>query len=267
MKNEGRKIKSFSHALVTGATSGIGEAFCHLLASKGIDLCISGRNPEKLQQLADILGRQVDVKPIKADLSKKDERQLVIDHIRKEAPELVVNNAGFGIYGEAIDSTVEEEVEILHVNTVIPLEISLEAARALIARNRQGTILNVASVASFFTFPNLVLYSAAKACVVHFSKGLDFELAPKGVRVLAACPGMVATDFGRRAARGKPQVKRQGVMTAEYAAEQLWWQVQKEKSVHVFDWKYRFGVFLSHFVPESLTARILQANIAKRIQN
>src|SRR5580658_2209493 len=103
-------------AFVSGATSGIGQATCQLLAKKGIPIIATGRNEAKLLELKQTLSNQVRIQTIQADLSKITDRQEVIALIHQCAPDLVINNAGFGLYGEALTYSTQEQVSILEVN-------------------------------------------------------------------------------------------------------------------------------------------------------
>ncbi len=207
-------------ALITGASSGIGEALASLIASKGFFLILSGRNESRLRQVAKSLKADYVV----ADLEKKEERRVLIEVVRRELPELIVNCAGYATYGEALSLSLEEQMALLEVNAVAPIELTLESARALIGAKKKGVILNVSSTAGEYPAPGMGLYGSAKACVTHFSRTLNTELAPKGVHVLVSCPGMVASNFANRAA-GKPITLRGPVMTPQYAAEQIWKQM------------------------------------------
>lgn len=258
-------MQKFSLALVTGATSGIGEALCHLLAEQKINLLITGRNAVKLDQLARKLQSKVNVIPFVADLSTVSGQKGVVEKIREHVPDLVINNAGFGLYGEALSHSTEDEVQILDVNCNTVLELSLEAARSLRAQERQGTIVNIASVAAFLPFPYSAVYAASKAFVSQFSLAFDFELKPYGIRVLTACPGMVKTEFNERAGGKGIPAQHAFAMTAEYAAGQIWWQICKGKALHIFDWKNRVAIWLSRFMPRNLIMRALKSSIAERL--
>lgn len=185
-------------ALITGATSGIGEALAHLLAQKGYALILTGRNIEKLHTVAKELQAE---EAIAADLQKREERHKLVALIRSKMPELVINNAGFGLYGDLMSLSVEEQLSILEVNATAALELTLEAARALIQAGKRGVILNVSSVAGEYPCPGMSVYGATKAFLTSFSEALHTEAAPKGVSVLVSCPGMVKSDFAARASK------------------------------------------------------------------
>ncbi|MBA3957742.1 MAG: SDR family NAD(P)-dependent oxidoreductase [Parachlamydiaceae bacterium] len=254
----------FNYALITGATSGIGESLSYLLADKGINLILTGRNEEQLQHLSQALSPKVHVITIAADLLNPEERQKVIEALKKYTPELVINNAGFGLYGPAVNHSTAAQLDILSINSLVPLELSLEASKALIASKKKGLIVNVASAAAFLVYPTLAVYSSAKTFLVQASKALDLELAPEGIRMLVSCPGMVFTHFSERASKGKVSSPNGFKMTPEYAANQIWQQIQTKQQCRIFDWKYRWAIHLSRLLPYRWTAKLLQQQIADR---
>ncbi len=259
------KNPPFSLALVTGASSGIGWAISHLLAEQKIPLILSGRDASRLEVLKKELSSKVQVTVVIADLSLTDERQKIIDVIHQNAPDLVINNAGYGLYGDALTYDTKDQLDILTVNTNAVLEVTLETARTLISASKKGVILNVASVAAFEVMPGLAIYAAAKSCVVQFSQSLDFETESKGVRVLVSCPGAVDTDFIRRAS-AEASESQGNSMSAQFAAEQIWKQLILRKRVYIFNWKYRLAHFISHYIfPKTWSALIIYKNIYKRI--
>ena len=256
--------KKFQMALVTGATSGIGEALCYLLAEKGIDLIVSGRDISKLENLKSQIS-QVKVKILQADLNDVSDIKKIIDVIRDDKPDLVINNAGFGLYGDALNYPIEKQLEILNVNGNAVLHITLESAKTLKDNKIQGTILNVSSAASFQVFPGFAVYSAAKAFVNQFSESLDFETKPHGIRVLTACPGMVKTGFRSRASGMNTKNQEGKSMDASFAAKEIWNQIVNGKRIHIFNWRYGLAIFFTRYLlPTSIVAKNLYSNIRKR---
>lgn len=251
-------------ALVTGATSGIGKALCRLLAKKGFTLLITGRNEAELDSLISELSPNVILKSVKADLTLHEGLLAVTEAIQAFCPTLVVNNAGFGLYGDALSYPNDEQEKIIDLNVKALAEIALEGARTLISNHKKGVVLNISSAAAFQIAPGMAVYAASKAFVNSFSQSLDEELKSYGVRVLAACPGKVDTSFSERAGRIGHAEKR-GVMTPEYVAEALWDQLVKLKPLQIIDWKYRVLTALSYCVPRSWTASVFKKNIADRI--
>ncbi len=254
-----------SLALVTGASSGIGRALCDILASQGIDLIINGRDLEHLEEAALALRSKVAVQIVQADLAKHNERRIVVELIRQRAPDLVINNAGLGLYNDAINYPTDQQMNILEVNGVALLELTLEAAKAMRASGKKGVILNVSSAAGFFIFPYSAVYAASKSFVNQLSQSLDYELSQNGIRVLTACPGVVDTHFRTRSG-GTPAEDKNSLMTAQYAAEQIWKQINKTQRLNIFNWKYRLAVCAKQFIPQFLYVKLLAKNIKKRCQ-
>lgn len=250
----------FHKALITGASSGIGEALAHLLASKGIPLILVGRNERHLKEIAAELNAQVSVDYLVLDLTVPEQRKHLISTIQEQLPDLIINNAGLGLYGNVVTYEADRQQEVFEINATAPFEITIEAARALITAKKTGVILNVSSCAIFQVFPAFATYAASKMFIKHFSESLDVETHPKGVRVLTSCPGVVDTRFQKRATDNSnhPQ-QRYAVMTAEFAAQEIWNQIQSGKPVHIFDWKYRIICFFSRYLaPKSFTLWVLR---------
>ncbi len=182
---------------ITGASSGIGEAVARLFASRHAQLILCGRDQGRLERVArETCARRV----VSADLSQEAGQEEVLKVLREELPELIINNAGFGFYGETLHVSWEEQKRLIEVNMLAPLRIASEGARLLIESKRRGTIVNISSLAGEYPTPGMSLYGASKAFLTHLSEALDTEWAPQGVRVLVSCPGMVRTSFATRAA-------------------------------------------------------------------
>jgi len=258
----------FNLSLITGASSGIGEALCYLLANQGINLIICGRDASKLEKIALELKDKVSVEMIVANLACQSGLKKIIEVIQVKIPDLVINNAGFGLYGDALNYRIEEQLEILKVNGNAVAEITLESAKILLQKKSEGTILNVSSVASFQLFPGFSMYSASKAFVNQFSESLDYETKPHGIRVLTSCPGMVKTGFRSRASGNDKKSDKSdeiGVMDASFAAKEIWNQILNGKALHIFNWRYRLAIFFTRYLlPKSIVAKKLYSNIRKR---
>jgi len=250
-------LNKFNLALVTGATSGIGEALAKLLADKGISLLLTGRNQSKLEEMKQLLEPEVKVEIVPADLVSREDRKKIIQKIHERQVDLLINNAGFGLYGPAISNETKIYSDMIEVDITAVMELTLEAAKAMERGKYKGVILNVSSAAAFHILPNMAVYSAAKAFVNSFSLTVDIELRKKGIRVLAACPGRVATEFQSRASERKKSSQEGGLfMSAEFAAQQIWYQILSQQPIHIFDWRYRMATYLSYLVPRELSAKI-----------
>ena len=248
----------FTLAFVTGASSGIGAGICRLLASKGIPLLITGRDTARLQALSKELIQLVPVETVVADIAYSEDRRLLTNRIHELMPDLVINNAGLGLYGKALTHATKDLQSIVDVNVSGLLELTLEAARALLSSGNKGVILNVSSASDLVTFPGLAVYAASKAFVTQFSKSLDEEMKSQGIRILVSCPGVVSTDFRRRASGGAEAKPDKLAMDVPFAAEQIWNQILKGRQVHVFDWKTRISAFFArNILPQALVSKIL----------
>jgi short-subunit dehydrogenase len=251
-------------ALVTGATSGLGKALCHALAQKNISLIAVGRNIHKLQLLAAEI--KTPIRIVQIDLSQIEQRSSLCMLIQELCPDLVINNAGFGLYGPAIHHPLKISQEMIQVNIQAVMEFSLEAASALKKAKKPGSIVNIASAAAFFSYPNFSIYAASKAFVHRFSEALDLELSVYRIRVFTVCPGQIATDFRKKASRNFPQKLDHLTFSCTKAVRLILKQIECGKRVQIIDLRYRIMIFLAHFIPKSFLLPFLQNSLSKRYQ-
>ncbi len=185
-------------ALVTGATAGIGAGFARHLAAEGYRLVLVARDLDRLNLAATSLAERyaVDVEVLRADLATVEGRSVVASRLADV--DLLVNNAGIGLYREFGAAPVEDELRLLHVNVTTVLELTHAAVVAMTARG-SGLIINVASVGGLVVRPETATYGASKAYVIAFSEALGQRLKGSGVTVSALCPGFTHTEFHERA--------------------------------------------------------------------
>ena len=195
-------VPSMPTTLVTGASSGIGLELATLLAKNRHDVVLVARGSDKLDGIARGLGEEFGVAAtaLAADLSDPSapldifltlaERKVVID--------VLVNDAGFGVYGFFAETSLEKELAMIQVNVAALTQLTKLFLPGMLER-RRGRVLNVASTAAFQPGPLMAVYYATKAYVLSFSEALGNETAGTGVTVTALCPGPTATDFRRRA--------------------------------------------------------------------
>ncbi|MCR4955216.1 MAG: SDR family oxidoreductase [Lachnospiraceae bacterium] len=181
--------------LITGATSGIGEAFAKYYSKKGYRLILTGRNRKRLKWYKNHLkGVQ---KVIPADLTRKADCKKLLLETRKEPVDIFINNAGFGLFGEFLKTDLNNELSMIQVNDVAMHQLFKVMLRRM-ERRGEGTILNVASSAGLLPAgPYMATYYATKAYVVSLTKAVAAELKASGSRVYVAalCPGPVDTGF------------------------------------------------------------------------
>jgi len=212
-----------SFALVTGASSGIGECFARALAARGRSLVLVARSREKLEALAAELRavHAISADAIPSDLSLPGAAQSLARELanRQLSIDLLINNAGFGARGEFWKLPLERQTEMLRLNVAALIELIHHLVPSMIER-RRGGVINVSSMTGFQPVPYAALYAASKAFVTSFSMGLREELRPYGIPVVTLCPGGTRTNFvvigesGRRKFPGRPQAPEEVVEVA-----------------------------------------------------
>jgi short-subunit dehydrogenase len=224
-------------ALITGASSGIGLELARVFAKEDHDVILVSRSEEALLSLADELQTQYGIRAfaIAQDLSKHNAGTKLFKKIQalNVSVDFLVNNAGFGLYGEFSETSLPRELDMIQLNIVAVTELTKHFLPLMIKQGH-GRILNVASVAAFMPGPLMAVYFASKAYVLSFSEALATELKDSGVTVTALCPGFTTTGF-QAAAEWKtsslndftPSMGAQEVARAGYQA------MLKGESIHV----------------------------------
>jgi uncharacterized protein len=187
--------------LITGASAGIGTELARVFASNGHRLALVDRRGDRLTMLASEIVAASGTAPIliPCDLEHPNACDKIAAALAAEGVEVefVVNNAGFGLFGYAIELDRAEQLGIIAVNILAMTDLSLRFSDSLI--RHRGGILNLGSLAGFLPGPGMAVYYASKAYVLSFSEALRQELAPFGVRVTTLCPGSVSSEFQARA--------------------------------------------------------------------
>lgn len=203
-------------ALITGASGGIGLELARIFAEQGFALVLVARNRERLEEIA------VELKPTPVQVLAKDLALVgAAEGIHREVPkvDVLVNNAGYGVYGPFVKTPLDDELGMLQLNMTALVVLTKLYLPAMVAA-KNGKILNVASTAAFQPGPLMALYYATKAFVLSFSEAIGNELEGTGVTVTALCPGPTATGFQARTKLEKSRlIKRMKVMDARTVAE------------------------------------------------
>ncbi|MET3842222.1 SDR family oxidoreductase [Bradyrhizobium sp. OAE829] len=188
-------------ALITGASAGIGTELARVFASRGHRVALVARREDRLTALAAEITAAGGAAPIviPCDLTQTGATDQIADALTAAGVEVeyVVNNAGFGVFGKAVQRDRADQLDMITVNIRALTDLSLRFADQLI--RHRGGLLNMGSVAGFLPGPGMAVYYASKAYVLSFTEAMRAELAPRGVRVTVVCPGPVPSEFQARA--------------------------------------------------------------------
>jgi short-subunit dehydrogenase len=250
-------------AVVTGASSGIGRAFAIKLAGEGHDLMLVARRQDELASLAIEL-RQLgaDVQCLAVDLTQPGSIDTIAAALGQRDVALLVNNAGFGLFGLFADTDGARELAMIDLNVRVPTELAKRLLPGLI--RARGGIINVASTAAFQPGPWMAVYYATKAYVLSFSEAIAEELAPRGVRVMALCPGPIRSGFQDAATMQRSGLLRMPLPSAEWAVDSAWRAWRRGRRVHVPGWINKLMAFSVRLTPRRwMTAmvRVISAPI------
>lgn len=242
------RMATWTRALVTGASSGIGREIARQLAADGTALVIVARDETRLTELAASIGTECEV--LVADLSDRDDLARVEARLADvTAPvDLLVNNAGFGFQGAFHELDADRESAVVDVNVVAVHRLALAAATTMVAAGRGG-ILNVSSMAGFTATPGGATYSASKAFVTSLSEALHGELSPLGVHVSALCPGFTRTEFQARADYDTTSIPDSAWQTAAEVAAAGLLGVERNRAVVVPGALNKVGASLMNALP------------------
>ena len=182
-------------ALVTGASSGLGEEFCRQLAPRCDVIIAVARRRDRLQALQRELAEQAELHVVEADLVTVEGVAHAMEILRQKGPvDILVNNAGFSPYGTFIDSPIGEQRRMLELHCDATITLT-RAALPFMRERGAGQIINVSSLGSFLPGPMLAVYGGSKSFLNYFSLSLQKELADSGIKVQALCPGLVRTEI------------------------------------------------------------------------
>lgn len=244
-------------ALVTGASAGIGQALARELAAGGTNLVLTARRRERLEKLAASLrAGGVRVETIAADLAEPQAPQAIHDFItQKNIPiELLINNAGFGAYGELHKLSTVKLLEMVQVNCSAVVHLTRLFLPEMVAR-RSGDILILASTAAFQAVPYISAYAATKGFDLLFAEGLAEEVKPYGMRVCALCPGSTVSEFHEVAGQAHLTAARKQE-SAEKVARTGLRALAAGKSYVISGLGNYLGAHSQRLVPRRLVARI-----------
>lgn len=254
--------------LITGASSGIGEAFAWRLGLEGHNLVLVARSEAKLQALSDEISikHNIEVKSLNVDLTSENADKRIFDETEGSGVEIswLINNAGFGSMGDFAELELEREAEMVELNVLALLRLT---HRFLVPmrKRRSGTIINISSGAAFQPIPFFATYAATKAFVSSFTEAIAEENRPYGIHIMALCPGTTDTGFFE-ASRIKNPIKVKGVQTPDQVVDTALRALENGKTKIVSGWTNYFVAAAVNILPNSLITRVLAKPLRKRYQ-
>jgi short-subunit dehydrogenase len=244
-------------SLITGASSGIGEVFARRLAARGRNVLLVARSEEKLITLCNELGRSNSIRAqyVALDLSLQESPARLFEEAEKRglSIDLLVNNAGFGSFGDFSKADLARELNMIDLNVKALVELTYRFLQPMRER-KQGAIINVASTAAFQGVPFMATYAATKAFVLSFSEALWEENRPFGIKVMALCPGVTETNFFEAARGEKPPARAS--QTPEEVVETALRGLARGKSHIISGWINRVMTESERLFPRSLVTRM-----------
>ncbi len=254
--------------LITGASSGIGEAFARRLAAEGHNLVLVARSEKKLAEICDHLMVEhditahyvaIDLNDYQADLRLFKETE----HHEIEV-EWLINNAGFGSMGDFSELDIERELEMISLNIMALVALTHRYLHKMRER-KSGTIINVSSTAGFQPIPFMATYAATKAFVTSFSEAIAEENRPYGIKVMALCPGATETNFFN-ASNIKDPVKIKGTQTAEEVVEAALNGLEKGKQKVISGLLNSLVAHAATLAPNSLVTKQIANTLRPKIE-
>ncbi len=249
-------------ALITGASSGLGMQMARILASKGYDLVLVARRKDRLEELKEQL--DVDVQIISLDLSSTFNCMKLYSKVKKQDIDILINNAGFGLFGEFVSTKIDKELDMIDLNIKTVHTLTKLFLKDFYEKN-SGYILNVASSASYFSGPLMSTYYATKAYVLHLTEAIQEEIKQdkKNIYVGCLCPGPFDTEFNS-VAGVQFAIKS---LTKEYVAEYAIKKMFNKKMIIIPGFSMKLVIIFSKLLPRKLTTHINYYNQQKKGKN
>jgi short-subunit dehydrogenase len=243
-----------SWALVTGATSGIGESFTRLLAENNYNIVLVARDMPRLQERAQGLQEKFNVEThiIQADLSTDAGCAAVEQYIANNQVDVLINNAGFGLNKAFTISDLDAEQQMFDVLIRTPMRL-MHVALPLMKQRNKGVIINVSSVAGYIAGGS---YSAAKSYLTVISESLHTELAGTNIKISALCPGFTRTEFHQRGRMSMKSLPSFLWLNSDKLVAKAWSDALKGEAVSIPGWQYKLLVFVIQTLPRSIIRKV-----------
>lgn len=254
--------------LITGASSGIGEAFARALAADGHDLVLVARSEEKLRVLCDQLKTEHKITAhfVAIDLIDFEADKRLFEETERSGMEVewLINNAGVGSMGDFATLELDKELEMIDLNISALVALTYRYLHKMRER-KSGTIINVSSAAGFQPLPFMATYAATKAFVTSFSEAIGEENRPFGIQVMALCPGTTKTNFFEASNIQNP-IKLKGVQTPEEVVEAALLAVERGNTKVVSGWVNYMVASFTNVVPNWLVTWVVARTLRPKFQ-
>jgi short-subunit dehydrogenase len=259
--------------LITGASGGIGEEFARQLAAQQHNLVLVARSEKKLHELCDelMLKHQITAHYVALDLNGFEADKQLFEETEKHSMEVdfLINNAGFGSMGDFAKMDLERELEMINLNISALVALTHRYLQPMRAR-RSGTIINVASTASFQPIPFMATYAATKAFVRSFTEAIAEENRPYNITINAFCPGPTETNFfdaSRIESDVQSTMFKKGIQTPEEVVETALVSVKSGKSQTIPGWKNYLLARFVNIVPNSMITRTMGSVLRPKFED
>jgi short-subunit dehydrogenase len=258
-------------AVITGASSGIGESFARELAKLRVDLVLVARRKDRLEALASEFRKQhgIEVECIALDITSPGAIELLFTQTTAQGKSVdcLINNAGNGLYRAFLDTPLDKHFGTLQLNLTTLVESSHRFGNHMIAHGKPSYILNVASIAGYQAVPKFAVYGASKFAVRVFSRIFNYELKDKNVSVTCVCPGGTLTEFLDHAGQSsKPGLmQRLFMMSSEEVAQIGIRGMLRKKALVIPGLLNKVTCFLARILPEGLALQFVERSMASAI--
>lgn len=244
--------------LITGASDGIGRELAYKYAQDGYRLVLTARNEMKLMKLAGDLKNTTAIVKAK-DLSDMNQVHELFQELQEEKihVDVLVNNAGFGLYGDFKNTSAIDELNMIDLN-VKSITLLTKLFLPDMISKKSGQVLNVASTAAFQPGPLMAVYYATKAYVLSFSEAIENELKGTGVSVSVLCPGPTKTSFSERASLGQSKLFKSGVMDVKTVADAAYEGMKKGQTLIIPGFKNKTLAAAVRFMPRKIVTGIVR---------
>ena len=250
--------------LITGASSGIGEAFANTLDKLGAKLILTARSKDKLEQMVSSMNNAVS---IPGDLSKKEFPQELYAKVNemKLKVDILINNAGFGYSGKFLDNSMKNYNEMINLNICSLTHLTHLFMKDML-ENKSGGIINISSLASFQPIPFFSIYAATKAFVTSFTLSLYEEYREKNIKILGVCPGYTKTNFNKRAQMNSVPVAGY-LMSSQEVVDQSLKAYKKGRFLIINGKVNRFAKLFTSLLPKKWSLKMASSIIKKGMSN